>query len=265
MISEGTQTGADPHKLDKIKNSAQQQVGQISVDLHRADAETGPGTTGRYRVLIVLAPTEPEDPALPRADAGKWTIVIRRGVAALIEDPIHCWIQRSADPESLRSGSRQSYFDDDAYEDTAFTPEGDLSEQDGKPEGHRKTFVRHFGSLNGLATGRTALVVGGYRLVGGFGSSPACERPALYSSAGVLPDAETTLAHETPPLLGGAAGSARLAKEAGQRILDVRPLAGFARHGRRRRAERVTVFRARYQRGRAIRRAAARGNVYHCH
>lgn len=200
VVNPTTRPGADPNKFDIIKNSAQQQVGQISVDLHRADAASGPGTTGRYRVLIVLAPTEPEDPTLPRADAGKWTIVIRRGVAALIEDPIHCWIQRSADPEGLRSGSRQSYFDDDAYEDIAFTPEGDFSEQDGKPpRGDRKTFVRHFGSLNGLATGRTALVVGGYRLVGGLGTSPARVRPALYSSAGVLPDPETTEAPELTP------------------------------------------------------------------
>jgi len=200
VIGPTTRLGADPNRFDVIKNSNQQQVGQISVDLHRADDPSGPGTTGRYRVLIVLAPTEPEDPVLPRADAGKWTIVIRRGGAALIEDPIHCWIQRSADPEGLRSGSRQSYFDDDAYEDTAFTPEGDLSEQDGEPpRGGRKTFVRHFGSLNGLATGRTALVVGGYRLVGGLGSSPPRVRPALYSSAGVLPDPKTAEAPEITP------------------------------------------------------------------
>ena len=85
-----------------------------------------PGDIGRWRVLIILAPTEPEDARLPRADSGQWTVVIKRGQAALIEDPIHCWIQRSADPESLRSGSRQSYFDD--YRDQRYDLTGDLRE-----------------------------------------------------------------------------------------------------------------------------------------
>lgn len=187
--------GDDPIKFGTILNGAQQQIGQISVDLHRSDAvPPGQGKTGRYRVLIAMAPSEPEDSALPRADAGKWTVVIRSGTDKSIEDrPIHCWIQRSADPESLRSGSRQSYFEDCAYEDTAFTPEGDLSERDDE------TFVQRFGSLNGLATGRTVLVVGGYRLGAGLGSSIACARPARYSSAGVLPEQDAAEVPDAPP------------------------------------------------------------------
>jgi hypothetical protein len=201
----------DPNSIEPVQSATHEQVGQISVDLHRSskDRKDQNGTkgtkrtqaakcdgnadgadgaeedTGRYRVLVVVAPTEPEDPRLPRAGAGKWTVVIRRGVFALNDRPIHCWIQRSADPESLRSGSRQSYFDDRAYEQTRFTAEGDLSEEDAA-----QTFVQRFGSLNGLATGRTALVVGGYRLGSGLSSSPACARPARYSSAGVLPEEE---------------------------------------------------------------------------
>jgi len=173
--------GEDPHKFGAIMNSAHQQVGQMSVDLHRSDDPPRQGKTGRYRVLIVMAPTEPEDPRLPRADAGRWTVMIRKGHNLLKGKPIHCWIQRSSDPESLRSGSRQSYFDEWAYEKTRFTAEGDLSEEDTE-----RAFVQRFGSLNGLATGRTALVVGGYRLSPSFGSSLASARPARYSSAGVL-------------------------------------------------------------------------------
>jgi len=40
--------------------------------------------------------------------------------------------------------------------------------------------------LNGLATGHTSLVVGGYRLGAGLGSSLARAQPARYSSAGTL-------------------------------------------------------------------------------
>ena len=182
----------DPGNIEPVQHSDEEPIGQISVDQHRAGVNS---KIGRYRVLIVVAPTEPEDPTLPRADAGRWTVVINRGVAALIDQPIHCWIQRSADPESLRSGSRQSYFEDYAYEDTAFTPQGDLSEKDDK------TFVRRFGSLNGLATGRTVLVVGGYRLGAGLGSSLAYARPARYSSAGVLPKKDAAEEPYAPPCL----------------------------------------------------------------
>jgi len=194
-INQGTRTSpGDPNKLDAILNDTHQQVGQISVDLHRSNgAPFTQGSTGRYRVLIVLAPTDPEDPKLPRADAGKWTVVIQRGVEALADTPIHCWIQRSADPEQLRSGSRQSYFEDYAYEHTASTPQGDISEVD------HKTFVQRFGTLNGLATGRTTLVVGGYRLGAGLGSSIACARPARYSAAGVLPDHGAAENTDAPP------------------------------------------------------------------
>jgi hypothetical protein len=178
---QSSQKHGDPGNIEPVQHPRKKPIGQISVDWHRAGMN---GKIGRYRVLIVVAPTEPEDPTLPRADAGRWTVVINRRVAALIDQPIHCWIQRSADPESLRSGSRQSYFEDCAYEDHRFTPQGDYSEKD-YPD-TKMLFVRRFGSLNGLATGRTTLVVGGYRLGAGLGSSLACARPARYSSAGVI-------------------------------------------------------------------------------
>jgi hypothetical protein len=172
------QQGADPNTMQPVQNAGYESIGQISVDVHRADPEAQKDT-GRYRVLIVVAPTDPEEPSLPRAEAGKWKVMIARGVH-LIDQPIHCWIQRSADPESLRSGSRQSYLDDRAYEESRFTCQGDFAETD------TKTFVRRFGSLNGLATGGKALVAGGYRLGAGLGSGPADARPSRYSSAGVL-------------------------------------------------------------------------------
>lgn len=198
-IKQTTNPNGDPNAMDGIKDDLQQQIGQISVDVHRDDARARQDVadqdvadqeaayrdignadhTARYRVLIVMAPTEPEDARLARADPGKWTVVIRRGQEAdFIKYPIHCWIQRSADPESLRSGSRQSYFDE--YKNERYNLDGDLRETDSKG-----AFVERFGSLNGLATGAASLIVAGYRLGAGLGSSLACARPSRYSAAGV--------------------------------------------------------------------------------
>jgi hypothetical protein len=161
--------GGDPRRVRPLCNDEGKQVGQVSADFHR-------GT--RWRVLVVTAPSEPEDDRLPGIEAGKWTIVIRRGRDARpIDNPIHCWIQRDADPGALRSGSRQSYFEDS--QDVARDDTGVLTEED--TEG---AFVRRFGSLNGLATAPTSMVVAGFRLGRGLGSSLEHARPAPYSSAG---------------------------------------------------------------------------------
>jgi len=169
----------DPRRVRKVLNANQEQVGQVSSDHHRHD---------RWRVLVVMAPTEPNDSRSPGAQPGEWTVVIRRGRGArLLDHPILCWIQRSADPELLRSGSRQSYFDDPR--DLRYNLQGDLSEED--TDG---AFTRRFGSLNGLATELLALDVAGYRLGAGRGSTLEEARPSLYSSAGSLetgwPDAQ---------------------------------------------------------------------------
>jgi hypothetical protein len=110
--------------------------------------------------------------------AGEWRLVIRQGDGARpIEKPVYCWIQRAADPESLRSGSRQSYFDEPR--NILYTRRGDLREVDSAG-----ATVRRFGSLSGIATGAKSLVVSGYRLGAGLVSSLTDARPSLYSSAG---------------------------------------------------------------------------------
>ena len=191
-----TDEPGDPIRVRMVLNRQDEVIGQISADFDRADGPKGKPNaeaagdqhiTGRWRVLIVMAPTEPEDDRLSGADSGKWTVVIQRSVhARLVDYPIHCWIQRATDFESFRSGSRQSYFDEYAYESTRFTPQGDLAEKDRDEKDPQKSFVKRLGSLNGLATGHASLIVGGYRLGTGLGSSLACARPARYSSAGTL-------------------------------------------------------------------------------
>jgi len=161
----------DPGRVRYLYDADGNVVGQISADYHRSE---------RWRVLVAMAPSEPDKDCLPRIEAGKWTVIIKHSKRAhFLPRPIHCWIQRSADPETLRSGSRQSYLDD--LKDKRFTDEGALSEID--TEG---VFTQRFGSLNGMATGRTSLIVAGFRLYGGLGSSFCDARPAPYSSAGIL-------------------------------------------------------------------------------
>jgi hypothetical protein len=170
--------GGDPLDVQELPGDNGVQIGQLSVDEHRADAPDSSHPTGRWRVLVAMAPTEPEDASLPGADSGQWTVVIKRGATSKpLDGPIHCWIQRATDFEAFRSGSRQSYFDDPC--DVRYSPEGDLAEVDSGD-----AFVTRFGSLNGLATGGTALIVAGYRLGAGLGSGLEKARPALYSSAG---------------------------------------------------------------------------------
>ncbi|WP_027546954.1 hypothetical protein [Bradyrhizobium sp. WSM2254] len=159
----------DPFKPVDLYEGDFAVIGQVSVDQHRGN---------RWRLLVVLAPTEPEDISRPPVMSGEWRVVIRPGAEARpIDEPIYCWVQRAADPESLRSGSRQSYFDDPR--NIRYTRRGDLREVD-----TAGAFVRRFGSLNGIATGAKSLVVGGYRLGAGLASSLKYARPSRYSSAG---------------------------------------------------------------------------------
>jgi hypothetical protein len=148
-------------------------------------------------LLVVMAPSEPENDCLPGIVPGKWTVTIRRSGAPAYESPIHCWIQRDADPGTFRSGSRQSYFDDPCnigYDETGALREEDTDD----------AFVRRFGSLNGLATADTSMIVAGFRLGQGLGSSLEHALPALYSSAGIFEPEEECLSAN--PAGGGKEG-----------------------------------------------------------
>ena len=161
--------GGDKRAVFPVKDAGQASIGQISADLHRDEK--------RWRVLIVLAPSEPDDASLPAAVAGKWRIAVSRkpGTAPLTK-PIRCWIQRDTAPDPFASGGRQSYFDD---------PENRLYGDDGAPtqDDAEDAFVRRFGSANGLSTGETALMVAGFRPTREPGAQWAYA-PSDYSSAG---------------------------------------------------------------------------------
>jgi hypothetical protein len=160
----------DPNRALPLLDRAGKPIGLICADQHRRK---------RWRVLIVTAPSEPEKPHCPGVEAGAWTIVIKRGprAAKLHQRSIQSWIQRDTDPENLRSGARQSYFDDP--DDIRYGCDGSLLEVDTV-----RAYVRRFGSLNGLATAPVSLAVAGFRLGAGLGSSLEDAEPARYSCAG---------------------------------------------------------------------------------
>ncbi|MEM1301211.1 MAG: S8 family serine peptidase [Pseudomonadota bacterium] len=132
-------------------------VGQISFDQPRGL---------QWRALIAVAPTETLAQPAP---AGLWHIDIsdlRRGGAPIT---LSAWIQRDISYGTSTSGARQSYFDE--FENARWTRRGFWKTAD--TDGAR---TKRFGSLSGMASGRTALVVGASQ------GSPL--KAADYSAAG---------------------------------------------------------------------------------
>ncbi|WP_029063914.1 S8 family serine peptidase [Labrenzia sp. DG1229] len=163
----------DPRNFKSIQLDPPNQgdaIGQISLDNHRK--------SGRWRVLIALAPSEPHDPGLPAAPAGEWKIVLSRGdVAPRDHEPIYLWVQRDIDLEPFLTGSRQSYLHDDDYR---LVSEKGAEEESDQPDSN----VKRFGSLNGMATGATTLVVAGSRPVIGSRFEKGELMASSFSSAG---------------------------------------------------------------------------------
>ncbi|OYU49249.1 MAG: hypothetical protein CFE31_07750 [Rhizobiales bacterium PAR1] len=172
-------------------------IGQFSVENYRLESGKG-----RWRFMVVLAPTDPQNSTLASAEAGLWQVKLGGLGPVLKHGVITCRIQRDNDPFGYYHGARQSYFDD--RHDQAYDETGKHS----ATENPGNTFVRRFDGLNGLATHDAVVVVGGY-----VASSTA---PATYSSAGPLtarPGSPGTVRLAAPsddsPVLGGirAAGT----------------------------------------------------------
>ncbi|WP_434053123.1 MAG: S8 family serine peptidase [Roseibium sp.] len=137
----------DPRNFETIRTGPGDAIGQISLDNHRR--------SGRWRVLIALAPSEPHDATLAAAPAGDWKVWLKRDSAAPSDhEPIYLWVQRDIDLEAFLTGSRQSYLHDNGYR--LFDDRGSGEDID-RPE----SYVKRFGSINGMATGVTTLVVSG--------------------------------------------------------------------------------------------------------
>lgn len=140
------------------------------------------GSNGdRRMVLIAVAPTASlEQRAL--APAGAWKVEVKSTSTTAVTG-IDAWIQRDDSPFGYPRRGRQSYFDDPNY--VRFTQKGIVWETDANPadpfEGDATlTYVKRAATLNAIATGKQALVVGAYR----SGDVSNEETPARYASSG---------------------------------------------------------------------------------
>lgn len=132
----------------------------LSKDLLCGGQPIGRCVIARYnahwtRILIALAPTEPDDPSLPAAPSGRWTIELAKTGGADLQASVGCRIQRDNDPFGYTRGGRQSYFDDPL--DERFSNDGAPSRIENPPA----AFVRRLGTLNGIATHGHVTVVSG--------------------------------------------------------------------------------------------------------
>lgn len=165
--------GGDPRRFELLyqnRPSGPVPIGQLSVDNHRS--------SGHWRAMIALAPSEPEDMDLPAAPAGEWSVTLKRGQGApTSHPPLYVWIQRDEDPDEFRSGSRQSFLKDLNYR--KFSDLGKEAQDD-----DQNSHVRRFGTLNSLATGQTSLIVSGCRPAAQTEWHPDKPVASTYSSAG---------------------------------------------------------------------------------
>lgn len=142
-------------------------VGQITSDLHRGS---------RWRAMVILAPSDTDPVTVDgqtygAAPAGIWSLRFELPVARVLPGGIECRIQRDTSFGQGNTGAQQSYFLDPKLE--PFTPEGRWNTQDQTATG---AMVRRFGSLNGMATGVSTVVVGG--------AVQSTGQAAAYSGAG---------------------------------------------------------------------------------
>ncbi len=143
-------------------------VARLTVDAPGADIsealpdlQAATGTVPRRkRILLAVVPTERRVPAREPAPPGLWEVTVE---ATLTEvGAIEAWIQRDDAPFGFSQSRVQSYVEgsDPRAGAPRFTAMGDLAAE--AIEGAEGAPVRA-GTLNGLATGASPVVVAGYR------------------------------------------------------------------------------------------------------
>lgn len=103
-------------------------------------------------ILLAMAPTTQIE-GKPTATSGTWSIEIRNEGAAIAAV---AWVQRGDTPFSYPLRGRQSRFEDRDY--LRFDPAGRPEESD-----NLTSPVRRQNTVNALATGQAAIVIGGFR------------------------------------------------------------------------------------------------------
>ncbi len=189
-------------KIKKLKVGGKT-IGQLSADRFR---------NGKWRVLVVLGPTERTGGKGPAAPSGLWRIKITKSDPDLSDISVRCYVHRDEDPAGTGNGARQSFLDDPTYA---------THNEMGKPVGVDGDFVKRFGTLNGWATysetaspqDKQRFAVAGY--VGRFEPITQAEedwlQPALYSSAGLVSDdasrVDVSQVSDTDMIIPGVAGA----------------------------------------------------------
>lgn len=131
----------------------------------------------RTRFIIILHPTAQPDPPIPQlAPAGIWQVQLTRtdGLTSSPRSLVHAWVRRDDQVYGFPIRGRQSYLDHPDY--TRFDHAGRDEEYD--DPSNPPTLVKHESTLNSIATGTEAIVLGGY-----LGKE---RLPAKYSAAGAV-------------------------------------------------------------------------------
>jgi hypothetical protein len=115
-----------------------------------------PSNRGMFR--ISLTPTAySDDPSAPLSPAGLWELEVKNVGEALIGQVVHAWIQRDDTLYGFPLRGRQSFFDDPRY--VRFDHAGRENETD-----NAASPVRRASTINSMATDKSPIVAGGYRL-----------------------------------------------------------------------------------------------------
>ncbi|MFN7642946.1 MAG: hypothetical protein ACK5PW_07655 [Burkholderiales bacterium] len=134
----------------------------------------------RDMILAAVAPTDGFDTDRAWAPAGVWTVELINSGDDDIE--VHAWIRRNDSPFGSRTGGRQSWFEDEDYR--VFDDEGRLVQHDDPAS---STPVRRSTTLNGIATGRNALVVGAQRDKDRIAAPYTAHGPVVPAAAAAAP------------------------------------------------------------------------------
>jgi hypothetical protein len=113
-----------------------------------------PGGAMRNLIWLALLPTTTQSATDDIAPSGTWRVAVSNVGSQALD--INAWIWRDDTPMGFPIRGRQSRFDDPDYE--RFDDHGRLNESDTGP-----SYVKRDGSINGIATGRDTVVMGGWR------------------------------------------------------------------------------------------------------
>lgn len=121
------------------------------------------GTNGTC-ALLAIAPTFAFEPNTATAPSGPWVVRLSNRHAAVAT--FDAYIERDDEVIGIRTGSRQSHFEDTLYD------MGALVDDPSNP-----TLIRRSGTFNSIATGRRTVSVGGTRINNGSWASYSSRKP----------------------------------------------------------------------------------------